>query len=152
MRALIQRVSQGSITIDGEPGETMGRGLVIFLGISQGNSSDDVQWLAEKILKLKVFDDADVTSTGKNSVTDIQGGILIVSQFTLHASTRKGTKPSYHRSAAPNVAEPLYDLFVKTIRRSHSGLVITGRFGAFMEVQLTNDGPVTILIDSKNKE
>jgi len=152
VRALIQRVSTASIRIDREPGGTIGPGLVVFLGVNHSSEQEDTRWLAEKILKLRLFEDGNVSSTGQKSVTDIAGGLLVVSQFTLHASTQKGTKPSYHRAAAPEIAEPLYDHFVQTLRALYQGPIETGRFGAYMQVELNNDGPVTILIDSKNRE
>ncbi|MEM6883831.1 MAG: D-aminoacyl-tRNA deacylase [Verrucomicrobiota bacterium] len=152
MRALIQRVSQASIIIDKKPGGSIGSGLVVFLGVHHDSKPDEAKWLAEKILKLKLFDDAAATSSNQKSITDTSGGILIVSQFTLHASTRKGTKPSYHRAAAPEIAQPLYDVFVRQMRQLHTGAVENGHFGAYMEVSLTNDGPLTIMIDSKLKE
>lgn len=152
MRALIQRVSEASITIHGEAGGCISSGLVVFLGIPHGCNQTDAEWLTKKILKLRLFEDGSSTSSGQKSVTDIAGGLLVVSQFTLHASTKKGTKPSYHRAAPPEIAEPLYHYFVQVLRDAHTGQVETGKFGAYMQVQLCNDGPVTILLDSKNKE
>jgi len=147
-------VSHASVTIDGTPAGRIETGFVIFLGIHHASEAGDAEWLADKILQLRLFEDVDSSSTasGQKSVSDIKGGLLVVSQFTLHASTKKGTKPSYHRAAAPEIAEPLYDCFVQMLRDRHTGQVETGRFGSYMEVSLCNDGPVTLQIDSKNKE
>lgn len=152
MRALIQRVQRASIDINQSPGGSIAQGLVIFLGITHSSEQEDARWLAEKILKLKLFEDENTSSSGQQSIADINGGLLIVSQFTLHASTKRGTKPSFHRAAPPDQAEPIYDYFVEVIKECHAGAIITGDFGAHMDVHLTNDGPVTIMIDSKNKE
>lgn len=124
----------------------------MFLGINHGSAETDADWLAKKILKLRLFEDEAAQSTGQKSVIEIQGDLLIVSQFTLHASTKKGTRPSYHRAAAPETAEPLYHFFVQTLRDAYTGPIKTGRFGAYMEVLIHNDGPVTILLDSNQKE
>ncbi|MBN8677685.1 MAG: D-tyrosyl-tRNA(Tyr) deacylase [Chitinophagales bacterium] len=150
MRTVIQRVSKASVTIEGVEKSSIGWGLLILLGIENEDSEEDIQWLCKKIAALRIFsDDAGLMNL---SVQDIQGSIIVVSQFTLFASTKKGNRPSFIRSAKPDFAIPLYEKFVETLR-AESGLpVLTGEFGADMKVSLLNDGPVTILIDSKNRE
>lgn len=150
MRVVIQRVSEASVTIDSIEKSRIGRGLLILLGIEQDDTQEDIDWLCKKITALRIFsDEADLMNL---SVQDINGEMLVVSQFTLHASTRKGNRPSFIRAARPETAIPLYESFVKTLLRESSRPVLTGEFGADMKVALLNDGPVTILIDSKNKE
>ena len=119
MRALLQRVRSASVMIDNEPGPMIQTGLVIFLGVTHDSRAEEARWLAEKILKLKVFDPTSSEQAGPQSVVDINGDLLVVSQFTLHASTKKGTKPSYHRAASPDVAQPLYNYFVENLTASH---------------------------------
>lgn len=150
MRTVIQRVSQASVTIEGVEKSSIGWGLLILLGIENEDNEEDIQWLCKKIAALRIFsDDAGLMNL---SVQDIQGSIIVVSQFTLFASTKKGNRPSFIRSAKPDFAIPLYEKFVAALR-AESGLpVLTGEFGADMKVSLLNDGPVTILIDSKNRE
>lgn len=150
MRTVIQRVSKASVTIEGVEKSSIGWGLLVLLGIENEDSEEDIQWLCKKIAALRIFsDDAGLMNL---SVQDIQGSIIVVSQFTLFASTKKGNRPSFIRSAKPDFAIPLYEKFVETLR-AESGLpVLTGEFGADMKVSLLNDGPVTILIDSKNRE
>ncbi len=150
MRALIQRVSQASVTIRGGTMAEIGPGLLVLLGIENEDGDADIQWLAKKILQLRVFDDED--GVMNRSVQDIKGELLLVSQFTLHASTKKGNRPSYIKAAKPDVAVPLYEAMVKELRETSGLKVDTGEFGAHMEVALVNDGPVTIWIDSKNRE
>ena len=150
MRAVIQRVSGARVAINGSVRAVIGRGLLVLLGIEEGDTDEDIAWLSGKIVRLRIFgDDAGAMN---RSVQDIRGEMLVVSQFTLFASTRKGNRPSYSRSAKPEISEPLYDRFVTQISRDLGKPVQTGEFGAQMEVSLTNDGPVTILIDSKARE
>ncbi len=150
MRVVIQRVSQASVTIDGIEKSRIARGLLILLGIEPDDNQEDIDWLSKKIAALRIFsDDADLMNL---SIQDIEGELLVVSQFTLHASTRKGNRPSFIRAARPETAIPLYESFVETLRSTSARPVYTGAFGADMKVLLLNDGPVTILLDSKNKE
>jgi D-aminoacyl-tRNA deacylase len=146
---VIQRVSSASVTIEGRIVGRIERGLLVLLGIATGDTEGDGQWLAEKLLKLRIF--ADETGQMNRSVTDIAGGILVVSQFTLHASTAKGTRPSFNASARPEHARPLYERFTAQIAELLGHPVQTGVFGAMMQVQLVNDGPVTLIIDSQSR-
>jgi len=150
MRAVIQRVSHASVTIEGIVRSTIGAGLLVLIGIEDADTPEDIEWLCGKIVNLRIFnDDAGVMNV---SVKDIGGEILLVSQFTLHASTKKGNRPSYIRASKPGIAIPLYEQTITTLT-THLGKPIgTGEFGADMKVELLNDGPVTIIIDSKNKE
>lgn len=149
MIAVIQRVSRSSVTIEGEIKASIGNGLLVLVGIENADGSDDIQWLASKIVNLRIFnDEAGVMNL---SVRDVNGDIIVVSQFTLHASTRKGNRPSYLRAAKPDVAVPIYEQFAETLSRELGKAVQTGIFGADMKVELLNDGPVTILIDTKNR-
>ena len=151
MRAVIQRVSEASVTIDGEVRSKIGRGLVVLLGIEDGDSSeDDSAWLVGKIARLRVFDDPD--GNMNVSLADVAGEVLLISQFTLHASTKKGNRPSFIRAARPEVAVPLYEDFIARLEKEIGREVATGEFGADMKVALVNDGPVTITIDTKNRE
>lgn len=150
MRALIQRVGHASVSIDGQKISEIGRGFLVLLGVEDADTSQDVEWLAGKICRLRVFDD-------ENGVMNIDvsaagGEVMVVSQFTLMASTKKGNMPSYVRAAAEAVSRPMYETFVKAMEGMLSRKVATGRFGADMQVELVNDGPVTIWIDSKNRE
>lgn len=150
MRAVLQRVSEASVTVgDRTTGET-GPGFLILLGVEEGDEAADVSWLVGKILPMRVFEDDE----GKmnRSILDIGGGVLVVSQFTLHARTKKGTRPSFDRAARPGVAIPLYEQFVAELSKGLGKPVATGEFGAMMKVALVNDGPVTILLDSRVKE
>ena len=150
MRAVIQRVSEAAVTIGGQRRGSIGRGLLVLLGVEDADTPDDIEWLTGKIVRLRVFNDAaDVMNLG---VTEVQGGILIVSQFTLFASTKKGNRPSWIRAARPETAIPIYESFLTRLRADFGGPVATGEFGADMQVALVNDGPVTIWIDSKNRE
>jgi len=150
MRAVIQRVSSASVTIAGQIKAAVGRGLLVFVGIEEADSTEDIEWLAGKIARLRVFpDDAGVMN---RSVQETAGEILAVSQFTLHASTKKGNRPSYIRAARPEIAIPLYEAFVNKLSEELGKPVQTGEFGADMQVKLVNDGPVTILIDTKVRE
>jgi len=150
MRAVIQKVSDASITIDKKKTRKIGPGLVILLGIEESDNRSDIEWLSGKITRLRIFkDDAGIMNL---SVLDINGEVLIVSQFTLHASTRKGNRPSYIKAAAPETAIPLYKAFIEQMQQDLGKMFVTGEFGAYMQVNLTNDGPVTISIDTKNRE
>ncbi len=150
MRAVVQRVSKASVSMNGNAAKLMGMGLVVLLGIEHEDNQDDVDWLSNKVLGLRVFSD----EAGKmnDSLKDINGSVMIISQFTLHASTRKGNRPSYMRAAKPIHAIPLYQSFITGIRKDAPGEVLTGEFGAHMKIELVNDEPVTILIDSKIRE
>ena len=150
MRVVIQRVSQAQVIIEGNEVASIGNGLLVFLGIVNDDTKEDIEWLCNKIIHLRIFNDAQ--GVMNRSVKETNGDIIVVSQFTLHASTRKGNRPSYIKAAKPDYAIPMYESFVKQLE-SHLGRPVqTGRFGADMKVQLLNDGPVTILIDSKIKE
>lgn len=150
MRAVIQRVSQASVVIDNQEKSRIGWGLLILLGIEQDDTNDDIEWLCKKIAALRIF--SDEAGLMNRSVQDIEGEMLVVSQFTLHASTKKGNRPSFIRAARPETAIPMYEKFVETLRQEFGRPVLTGEFGADMKVSLLNDGPVTILVDSKARE
>lgn len=150
MRILIQRCSQASVTIDGADKRSIGQGLVVLLGIEEADSSEDIAWLCKKLLQMRIFPDEE--GVMNRSVLDTQGDILLVSQFTLHASVKKGNRPSYIRAAKPDTAIPLYEEFIRTLQSSIGDRLQTGVFGADMQVALVNDGPVTIWVDSKQKE
>lgn len=150
MRAVIQRVSQANVIIDGNTSGTIQHGLLVLVALEEADTAQDVEWLSGKIVRMRIFnDDAGLMN---RSVQEVGGGILVISQFTLFASTKKGNRPSFSRSARPDVAIPLYEQFVRRISEDFGRPVETGRFGADMKVNLTNDGPVTIFIDSKNPE
>lgn len=149
MRLVIQRVSSASVSVDGRTTGAIARGLLVLVGIETADTEADGQWLAEKLTKLRIF--ADATGQMNLSVIDIAGGVLVVSQFTLHASTAKGTRPSFNAAARPEQARGLYDRFVAQITALLGYPVQTGEFGAMMQVQLLNDGPVTLIIDSKQR-
>jgi D-tyrosyl-tRNA(Tyr) deacylase len=150
MRAVIQRVSKASVIINKEVFSKIENGLLVLLGIEEADTNEDIEWLAGKISRLRIFEDEQETMN--LSVTGIEGKILVVSQFTLHASTKKGNRPSYIKAAKPETAIPLYKKFIQKIKEV-SGLEIkTGKFGAMMQIELINDGPVTIIIDTKRKE
>jgi len=150
MRVLVQRVKEAAVTINGECHSAIGPGLLVFLGIEEADNLDDIGWLAAKVINLRLFDD----SNGVMNLSAAETGkeIMIVSQFTLHASTKKGNRPSYIRAAGPEQATPLYESFIARTEELMGRRVSTGVFGAMMEVSLINDGPVTIFIDSKNRE
>lgn len=150
MRVLIQRVNQASVSISGKIKSEIAQGLLVLIGIENEDQQEDINWLTDKILKLRIFDDSE--GVMNLSVMDIDAEILLISQFTLHASTRKGARPSYIKAARPEKAIPLYEEFIKNIHRKSGKTPATGEFGADMKVTLTNDGPVSIWIDSKNKE
>jgi D-tyrosyl-tRNA(Tyr) deacylase len=150
MKAVIQRVSQASVTIHEQAVSAIGTGLMVLLGIEDADTQEDIEWLSAKIVNLRIFnDDAGVMNL---SIKDISGDILLVSQFTLHASTKKGNRPSYIRAAKPDIAAPLYERMIARLGALLGKEIFTGRFGADMKVALVNDGPVTIIIDTKNKE
>jgi D-tyrosyl-tRNA(Tyr) deacylase len=150
MRAVLQRVSAASVTVGERITGEIGPGFLILLGVEEGDTAADVAWLVGKILPMRVFEDED----GKmnRSILDTGGGALVVSQFTLHARTKKGTRPSFDRAARPEVAIPLYERFVAELSAGLGKPIATGEFGAMMKVALVNDGPVTILLDSRVKE
>ncbi|MFM2139183.1 MAG: hypothetical protein RJA57_1490 [Bacteroidota bacterium] len=150
MRAVIQRVSRASVTINGQVQAAIEQGLLIFLGIEDADTPDDIRWLCGKIVQLRIFDDQ--AGVMNESVLDIGGDIIVVSQFTLHASTKKGNRPSYIRASKPDVAIPRYEAFIAQLSADLGKPVATGVFGADMKVELLNDGPVTILIDTRNRE
>ncbi|MDO9261731.1 MAG: D-aminoacyl-tRNA deacylase [Flavobacteriaceae bacterium] len=150
MRIVIQRVSEASVTIDGKIMASIGKGLLIFLGIETDDFMDDCDWLLKKILPMRIFPDENEVMN--LSVQEVEGELLIISQFTLHASTKKGNRPSYIKAARPEQAIPLYEYFITQLENQHPKKVQSGIFGADMKVALINDGPVTILIDSKNRE
>lgn len=150
MRVLIQRVSKASVTINNKLESCIGKGLLILVGIEDEDNQEDIDWLSKKIISLRIFDDEN--GVMNLSIKDINAEILVVSQFTLHASTKKGNRPSYIKAAKPNISVPLYESFCKALENQLEKKVQTGVFGAMMEVELINDGPVTIWIDSKNKE
>ncbi len=150
MRAVIQRVLKASVTIDGKVHAQIGKGLLVLMGIEDADTLDDIQWLSSKIVNLRIFDDAD--GVMNESVKDKNGDIILVSQFTLHASTRKGNRPTYIKASKPDVAVPLYEKMIQQLSIDLGKKVGTGEFGADMKVELLNDGPVTIVIDTKNKE
>ena len=150
MRTVIQRVKYASVTIDGNLKSKIGKGLLILVGIEDRDTQEDIDWLCKKICALRIFDDEN--GVMNRSVTDIDGEILVVSQFTLHASTKKGNRPSYIKASKPDFASPMYEKFCDEMSINLGKQVQTGTFGADMKVKLLNDGPVTILIDSQNKE
>ena len=150
MRAVIQRVSRAHITINGESEKQIGEGVVVLVGIEEGDGPSDIEWLSGKICRLRIFDDT--AGVMNLSLLDTGGAAMVVSQFTLHASTRKGNRPSYIRAAPPQLAIPIYEAFVKQMETDLQRQVVTGEFGASMTINLTNEGPVTILIDTKNRE
>ncbi|MFT5753674.1 MAG: D-tyrosyl-tRNA(Tyr) deacylase [Flavobacterium sp.] len=150
MKAVIQRVSEASVTIDNNIVAQINQGLLVLIGIENSDNKEDINWLTSKIANLRIF--ADENEVMNLSVKDIDGEIIVVSQFTLHAATKKGNRPSYLKAAKPDVSIPLYENFVSQMENEIGKKVQTGQFGADMNVALTNDGPVTIIIDTKNKE
>ena len=150
MRVLIQRVKRASVTIEQAVKSSIEKGLLIFVGICDEDNNEDIQWLVKKIVNLRIFDDEN--GVMNLSVMDTEGDILAVSQFTLMASTKKGNRPSYIKAAAPEISVPLYEAFCNELERAMNKAIKTGVFGADMKVELINEGPVTIFIDSKNKE
>ena len=150
MRLLIQRVAGASVTIDGEVRSQIGRGLLVLVGIEEADTREDIEWLAGKLCRLRIFDDAE--GVMNLDVKQIEGEVMVVSQFTLHASTKKGNRPSYFRAAGEAISRPMYEEFVREVEQQLGHTVATGEFGADMKVALVNDGPVTIWIDSRNRE
>lgn len=150
MRVVIQKVTQASVSIENQIEASIDKGLLVLVGIEDGDANEDIVWLSSKIVNLRVFDDDN--GVMNLSVKEVEGEVLIVSQFTLHASTKKGNRPSYIKAARPEVAIPIYEAFIKQVESLLGKRVSTGQFGAMMQVSLCNDGPVTILIDTKNKE
>ncbi len=150
MRVVLQRVSKASVIIDGKTIATIGKGLLLLLGIEEADTLNDIEWLSGKVIRLRVFPDDD--GVMNQSVTEADGEIIVVSQFTLHASIKKGNRPSYIRAAKPEIAIPLYDQFIRNLEIILGKPVQTGNFGAMMDISLVNDGPVTIIMDSKNRE
>ncbi|WP_067032489.1 D-aminoacyl-tRNA deacylase [Allomuricauda sp. CP2A] len=150
MRAVIQRVAKASVTVDGQVVSSIGSGLLVLLGIEDADGKEDRDWLSKKVANLRIFnDDAGVMN---RSVLDVGGDIIVVSQFTLHAQTKKGNRPSYIKASKPEIAIPMYEAFVQKLEEDLGKKVGTGIFGADMKVELLNDGPVTIVIDTKNRE
>ena len=150
MRAVIQRVSRASVTIEGKINAAIGKGLLVLLGIEDADTEEDISWLSGKIVNLRIFDDAN--GVMNESVLDQVGDIILVSQFTLHASTKKGNRPSYIRASKPEIAIPLYEKMIQQLSDDLGKPIGTGIFGADMKVELLNDGPVTIVMDTKGKE
>ena len=150
MIILLQRVSEASVSIEGRIAGAIGPGLLLLVGIESEDGAEDVDWLSKKVTQMRIFsDDEDKMNL---SVQDVGGQLLVISQFTLHASTKKGNRPSFIKAARPEVAIPLYDSLIKRLEQQMGGTVETGEFGANMQVSLVNDGPVTIIIDSKNRQ
>lgn len=150
MRLVIQRVTEASVKVDGEIVGAIQNGLMILVGIEDADNQEDVEWLAGKASNLRIFDDAD--GVMNLSVKEVQGDILLISQFTLHASTKKGNRPSYINASKPPIAIPLYEAMIRQLEKEMGKPIQTGRFGADMKVSLLNNGPVTIVMDSKNKD
>jgi len=150
MRTVIQRVTSCTLSIEGQEYSHIGYGLVLLVSFEESDTSEDREWLCGKVTGLRIFDDSQ--GTMDLDIRDIDGEIMVVSQFTLHASTRRGNRPSYSKAARPDIARPEYDAFIEALEVSLGRKVATGQFGAYMEVALVNDGPVTIFIDSKNRE
>lgn len=150
MRVVVQRVKQARVRINGGETRSIGSGMLILLGVEDGDGLEDIHWLCEKLTHLRIFNDDNGIM---NLPIDAVGGeFMVISQFTLHASTRKGNRPSYVRAARPEIAKPLYDEFRTRLQQTSKRPVLAGEFGAYMEVELVNDGPVTIIIDSKQRE
>ncbi len=150
MRTVIQRVSEASVTVEGEVIGKIGYGLLILLGIEPEDSQEDIDWLCRKIVNMRIFDDEN--GVMNRSALETDRDYLVISQFTLHASTKKGNRPSYIKAAKPDISIPLYEQFVRSLSEVSGKVIATGKFGADMKVALLNDGPVTILLDTKNKE
>ena len=150
MKAVIQRVSHASVTINGIKKSEINTGLLVLLGIEDADTNEDIEWLSGKIANLRIF--ADENQIMNLSIKDISGDIILVSQFTLHASTKKGNRPSYIKAAKPDFAIPIYNSMISQLEKELGKAIQTGEFGADMKVELLNDGPVTIIIDTKNKE
>lgn len=149
MKAVIQRVSKASVTIDNKKVANILRGVLVLLGIEESDTQEDINWLSGKIINLRIFNDE--KGIMNNSLLDCNGDVIVVSQFTLHASTKKGNRPSYIKAAKPSTAIPLYNNFIVTLESKLGKKIQTGKFGSHMELEIHNDGPVTIIIDTKNK-
>ena len=155
MKAVVQRVTNASVTIDGKLKSAIESGLLVLVGIEDADTSEDIEWLSNKLVNLRIFDDENNTDSYRQpniSVKDIGGDILLVSHFTLHASTKKGNRPSYIKASKPDYAIPMYEKMIAQLENDLGKKIFTGEFGADMKVSLLNDGPVTIVIDTKNKE
>ncbi len=150
MRVVIQRVSRASVSIENQLKASIGMGMLVLLGIEENDNEEDIEWICGKLSRLRVFPDEN--GVMNLDIVAVQGDFLVVSQFTLHASTRKGNRPSYIKAARPETAVPLYESFIETLAKATGRAVETGEFGAMMQVELVNDGPVTIIIDSKLRE
>ncbi len=150
MRVVIQRVSEASVTVDKNVVGQITNGLLVLMGIEDADTMEDIEWLSNKIINLRIFNDEN--NVMNKSVLEINGDILLVSQFTLHASTKKGNRPSYIKASKPDIAIPMYEMMITQLEKDLNKKIQTGIFGADMKVQLLNDGPVTIMMDSKNKE
>ena len=150
MRAVIQRVTKASVTIEGKIHDAISDGLLVLLGIEDADTEEDIEWLSGKIVNLRIFNDDN--GVMNISLKEIDGDILLISQFTLHASSKKGNRPSYIKASKPEIAIPLYEKMIQQLSRDLDKIIKTGIFGADMKVELLNDGPVTILFDTKNKE
>jgi D-tyrosyl-tRNA(Tyr) deacylase len=150
MRVVIQRVTEASVKISGEVRSSIGKGLLVLLGIEEADSDNDIQWLCGKVSRLRIFPDEN--DAMNLSLIETKGDILLISQFTLYASTKKGNRPGFSRAAKPDIAIPLYEKFIRQLEKETGKKIFTGEFGADMKVSLVNDGPVTIIIDSKNSE
>lgn len=150
MRVVIQKVSEAKVTVEGEQVSSIGKGLVVLLGIEDADTEEDIDWLVKKIVQLRIFNDEN--GVMNRSVQEVDGNIIVVSQFTLHANTKKGNRPSYIHASKPDFAVPMYEKFIAKTEATLGKKVGTGIFGAMMDVSLVNDGPVTIIIDSKQKD
>ena len=150
MRAVIQRVSKAEVNIEQKTSRVIGNGFVVLLGIEHSDTKEDAEWLSKKIIGLRVFSDTE--GQMNLNISDVTGNIILVSQFTLHAKTKKGNRPSFIQAAKPEIAKPLYDYTIQCFEKLMGHQIETGEFGAMMDITLTNNGPVTILMDSKNKE
>ena len=150
MRVVIQRVSEASVKVDGNITGAIQKGLLVLMGVEDADTNEDIEWISSKIVNLRIFDDAE--GVMNLNVKDIDGAILLVSQFTLHAATKKGNRPSYLKASKPDIAIPMYENLIVQLKKDLGKEIPTGIFGADMKVQLLNDGPVTIVMDSKNKE
>lgn len=150
MRTVIQRVTEASVNIGGLIKASIGKGLLVLIGIEDADTNEDIEWLSNKIINLRIFDDEN--KVPNISVKDIEGDILLVSQFTLHAAAKKGNRPSYIKASKPDIAIPIYEKMIIQMEKDMGKKIFTGEFGADMKVSLLNDGPVTIIIDTKNKE
>lgn len=150
MRVFIQRINEASVLINNTERRSIGKGLLVLLGIEDADTVDDIEWLCGKIARLRIF--GDEQGIMNLSVCDVAGEVMVISQFTLHASTKKGNRPSYIRAAKPEIAVPLYEKFLQQMKSELNKNIVSGEFGAYMQVSLVNDGPVTIMIDSKEKE